>query len=115
MRTTRPSLRPAFDPADATLAWRYLPEMAVIVAVHLEAGVLAEAVAAASWAETALIVVVPVAAGVPPGLPPDAVTLELDDSDDSAAGAAIGRYAAALDRGDAPRDAYDALIASVSA
>jgi hypothetical protein len=102
------------EPADANLALRYLPEMGVIVAVHVDAAVLAEAVAAASWADTSLIVVVPPAAGVPSGLPDDAVTLELDDSDASSAGAAIGRYAAALDRGDAARDAYDALIASVS-
>ena len=102
------------EPADANLALRYLPEIGVIVAVHLDAAVLAEAVAAASWAETSLIVVVPPAAGVPSGLPADAVTLELDDSDDSSGGGAIGRYAAALDRGDAARDAYDALIASVS-
>jgi hypothetical protein len=88
--------------------------MGVIIAVHVDAAVLAEAVAAASWGDTSLIVVVPPAAGVPSGLPDDAVTLELDDPDDSSAGAAIGRYAAALDRGDAARDAYDALIASVS-
>lgn len=102
------------EPADANLALRYLPELDVIVAVHLDAAVLAEAVAAASWADTSLIVVVPTGTGVPPGLPADAITLELDDSDDSSAGGPIGRYAAALDRGDAARDAYDALIASVS-
>lgn len=109
--TTRGSV---LEPADANLALRYLPEMGVVVAVHLDAAVLAEAVAAASWAETSLIVIVAPGGGVPPGLPEDAVTLELDDSDDSSAGGAIGRYAAALDRGDAPRDAYDVLIASVS-
>ena len=108
---TRGSL---LEPADANLALRYLPEMGVIVAVHLDAAVLAEAVAAASWAEASLVVVVPGGAGVPPGVPQDAVTLELDDSDDSSAGGSIGRYAAALDRGDAAREAYDALIASVS-
>lgn len=105
---------PALDAADADLALRYLPEIDVIVAVHLDVAVMAQVLAAAAWAETSLIVVVAPGSGVPPGLPDDAVTLELDDSDDSATGAAIGRYAAGLDRGDAPRDAYDALIASVS-
>ncbi|HEX7345542.1 MAG TPA: hypothetical protein VF253_02035 [Candidatus Limnocylindrales bacterium] len=105
---------PALEAADADLALRYLPEMDVIVAVHLDAAVLGQALAAASWAETSLIVVVAPGTGVPPGLPVDAVTLELDDSDDSSAGRAIGRYAAALDRGEAARDAYDALIASMS-
>lgn len=104
---------PGLEPADANLALRYLPEMGVVVAVHLDLGVLAEAVAAAAWADASLIVVVPPGSGVPAGVPSDAVTLELDDPDDSAAGTAIGQYAAALDRGDAARDAYDALIASV--
>ena len=102
------------EPADANLALRYLPEMAVIVAVHLDAPVLAEAIAAASWAEASLIVVVSPGSGVPAGLPVDAVTVELDDSDDSSAGRSIGRYAAALGRGEAARDAYAALITSIS-
>jgi hypothetical protein len=104
----------ALEAADADLALRYLPEMDVIVAVHLDASVLAQALAAASWAETSLIIVVALGSGVPSGIPADAVTLEVDDSDDSSAGRAIGRYAAALDRGEKARDAYDALIASIS-
>ena len=103
------------EAADVNLALRYLPQIGVIVAVHLPDDVLAEAVAAATWADTALVVIVPAGASVPADLPPTAVTLEIDDQDDSAGGAAVGRYAAALDRGDSPRDAFEALVASVSA
>jgi hypothetical protein len=106
---------PRLEAADANLALRYLPQISVVVAVHLADDVLAEAVDAASWAETALVVVVRSGAGVPDGLPPRAVTLEVEDIEESAAGDAIGRYAAALDRGDAAREAYDALLASVRA
>jgi hypothetical protein len=103
------------EAADVNLALRYLPQIGVIVAVHLSDDVLAEAVAAATWADTALVVIVPAGTSVPKGLPPTAVTLEIDDQDESAAGAAVGRYAAALDRGDPPRDAFEALVTSVSA
>ncbi|HET8785483.1 MAG TPA: hypothetical protein VFM38_07610 [Candidatus Limnocylindrales bacterium] len=105
---------PRLEAADANLALRYLPQASVIVAVHLADDVLAEAIDGAAWAESALVVVVPPQAGVPAGLPANAVTLEVEDTDDSAAGGAIGRYAAALDRGETPRDAYDGLVAAVS-
>ena len=105
---------PRLEAADANLALRYLPQASVIVAVHLADDVLAEAIDGASWAESALVVVVPPQGGVPGGLPANAVTLEVEDTDGSAAGGAIGRYAAALDRGETPRDAYDGLVAAVS-
>jgi hypothetical protein len=104
---------PRLEAADANLALRYLPQISVIVAVHLAEEVLAEAIEAASWAEASLIVVVPPGAAVPAGVPESTVTLEAEDVDGSAAGAAIGRYAAALDRGETAHEAYDALIASV--
>ena len=103
---------PTLEAADAGLALRYLPEISVIVAVHLAPGVLAEAAAAAGWADTSLVVVVP-ADGVPPdGLPAGAVTLAAADGDESAVGGAVGRYAAALDRGDPAAAAYDVLVAA---
>jgi hypothetical protein len=104
---------PRLEAADANLALRYLPQISVVVPVHLTDDVLAEAVDAASWAETALVVVVRPGADVPDGLPPGTVTIEVEDIGESAAGDAIGRYAAALDRGGAAREAYDALLASV--
>jgi len=104
---------PTLEAADVDLALRYLPQVGVIVAVHAIDDVLSVAIAATSWAETALIVVVPSGASVPAGLPESAVTLEIDDQDESAAGEPVGRYAAALDRGVPARDAHDALVVSL--
>lgn len=107
---------PGLEAADVGLALRYLPELQVIVAVHLTSDVLAEAVAATSWAETSLIVAVPAdtaASDGPWAGPADALTVAVDDEDDSGAGAAIGRYAAALDGGQSDRAAFDALLAAI--
>jgi len=103
---------PTLEAADVGLALRYLPEIAVIVSVHLGSDVLSEAIAAAGWAETSLVVVVPAGDGPPDGLPERAVTLSAADDDESAVGRAIGRYAAALDRGQPADAAYEALLAA---
>ncbi len=102
----------SLDAGDAGLALRYLPEIAVIVAVHPPADVLVEAVAAAGWADTSLVIVLPEGAEPPTGLPHDAVTLAARDADESGVGAAIGRYSAAVDRGERAAAAYDALVAA---
>jgi len=107
--------RPILDGADAGLALRYLPEIGVIVAVHVGADALSEAVAAATWAETSLVAVVQPDQDAAGGLPVGSLSLAVADEDESAAGAAIGRYAAAIDRGVAASDAYAALVASGSA
>ena len=103
---------PSLDAADANLALRYLPEISVIVAVHLASDVLAEAIAAAGWAETALVVVAPEEDEPHVGLPGNAVTIGAADADESGVGAAIGRYAAALDGGEPLESAYEALLAT---
>ncbi len=105
---------PALEAADVGLALRYLPELAVIVTVHVTPGVIDEAVAASSWAETSLIVVLRPEEPVAEGLPEQAVVVAVADDDDMGAGAgsAIGRYAAALDQGEPAAEAFDALVAS---
>ena len=105
---------PVLEAADVGLAMRYLPELAVIVTVHVAPEVVAEAVAAADWARTSLIVVVDPAADPPDGLPTGAVAIAVADHDElgAGAGAAIGTYAAALDRGDAADAAYAELKAT---
>jgi hypothetical protein len=105
---------PALDAADVGLALRYLPELAVIVTVHVTPDVVDEAVAAAGWAQTSLVVVLRPEEPVPEGLPEQAVVVAVADHDDieAGAGAAIGRYAAALDQGEAAAEAFDALVAS---
>jgi len=105
---------PALEAADVGLALRYLPELAVIVTVHVTPDVVDEAGAAAGWAQTSLIVVLRPGEAVPEDLPEHAVAVAVADDDDIGAGAgsAIGRYAAALDQGEPAAEAFDALVAS---
>ena len=116
-RATRPGAEnhdsPVLEAADVGLALRYLPELGVIVTVHVAPEVVAEAAAAAGWARTGLIVVVDPASEIPDGLPDDALALAAEDVDDlGGIGAAIGRYAASLDQGRPADAAYAELIAA---
>jgi sugar/nucleoside kinase (ribokinase family) len=108
---------PVLDAADVGLALRYLPELAVIVTVHASPEVVEEAVAASGWAQTALIVVVSPDAAAPEGLPEAATAVAVADDDEleGGAGAAIGRYAAAIDQGEPGSAAYAELVATGSA
>ena len=108
---------PVLEAADVGLALRYLPELAVIVTVHTTPDVVEEAVAASGWAQTALIVVVSPDAAAPEGLPETATVVAVADDDEleSGAGAAIGRYASALDHGEPAAEAYAELVATGSA
>jgi hypothetical protein len=108
---------PVLEAADVGLALRYLPELAVIVTVLASPDVVDEAVAASGWAETALIVVVSPEAAAPEGLPDAATVVAVADDDDleGGAGAAIGRYAAAIDQGEPGSEAYAELVATGSA
>ena len=105
---------PVLEAADVGLALRYLPELAAIVTVHATPDVVAEAAAASGWAQTSLIVVVAPDAVVPEGLPASAIVGAVADEDELGvgAGAAIGRYAAAIDRGEPTADAYAELVAT---
>ncbi len=109
-----PAASPVLEAADVSLAMRYLPELAVIVTVHVAPEVVAEAVAAAGWARTGLIVVVDPAADPPEVLPEGALAIAVADEDElgAGAGAAIGRYAAAIDRGEPADAAYAELKAT---
>ena len=104
---------PELDAADVGLALRYLPELAVIVAVHVAPDVVAETVSASGWARTALIVVADPASPAPEGLPDDALALAVDDVGElGGVGGAIGRYAASLDQGRPADAAYAELVAT---
>jgi pfkB family carbohydrate kinase len=107
---------PVLDAADVGLALRYLPELGVIVTVHATAEIVAEAAAASGWSRTVLIVVVEPGTPLPGDLPASAVALAVADDDElgGGAGAAIGRYAAAIDRGEPADAAYQELIATAS-
>lgn len=111
----RPAAGPGLvlEPADLALGLRYLRDYRVVVAVEPLAEGCATVVAeAASFVDAPLVVV------AAPGLAlPDAygaaTVLEAPAEDpDGAFAALVGRFAAALDRGDAPGDALRAAVAA---
>jgi hypothetical protein len=103
------------DAADVALALRYLTDFRVVVLVHPSSeAVVSEVAAAAAWAGAHVVALL--APGDPPaaGLPPEALVLEVMSSNEDVGGL-VGHYAAAIDRGDPPADAFAALRAEVGA
>jgi hypothetical protein len=104
---------PTLEPADLALGLRYLRDYRVVVAVEPivdgGAAVIAEAV---SFADAHLVVV------ALPGQVVSAAYLEAtlieapEDDPDGAFAGLVGRYAAALDRGVAPAEAFRAVTAA---
>lgn len=99
---------PRLEPADVSLGLRYLTTFSVLVVTDdVPAAVLPVAVEAASFAGARLVVLLPASGGTPPSLPEDATVLSAPDvADDGEFGAFIGGYAAALDRGLEPAEAF---------
>ena len=104
---TRNAGGPILDAADLELALRYLPDYRVVViAQALDAAAVTAVVEAARWAGAALVVATP-SAGETPDLPDDATVLEAPTDDAEGAFATlVGRYAAALDGGAQPAEAF---------
>lgn len=102
------SAAPALEAGDVELAMRYLPSFrVVVVADDVPEAVLPAAVAGASFAEASLVVVIPAGGRVPAVVPPGATVLEAPPTPDAGELASlVGRYAAALDRGMAPAEAF---------
>ncbi len=100
---------PVLEPADLALGLRYLRDYQVVVAVEpTAAGAAAVIGEAAAFADAALVVVARPGLATPAAYA--AVTLieaPAEDPDGVFAGL-VGRYAAALDRGIAPADAFRA-------
>ncbi len=105
-------LRPTLDAADVSLALRYLTDFGVLVAVHPSSDLLAEAVSAAGWASARLVVVLESEGDVPAGMPADALVVAAAADDAEGVGERIGRYAAAVSRGDDAAAAYRDLTAA---
>jgi hypothetical protein len=104
----------SLEPADIELALRYLPDYRVLVAAApLAEASLAVAIAAAGWNGAAFVVIVP-AGGTQPPAGPDATIIEapVEDPDDAFAGI-VGAYAAAIDRGEEPAEAFATASTSV--
>ena len=97
---------PTLDPADIELALHYLPDYRVLVIAEPLAPAALEVVLAASrWSGAALVVVVP--RGSEQADVPDATILEAPEDDpDDAFASMVGGYAAALDRGEEPAEAF---------
>ena len=106
---------PRLDAADVDLGLRYLPDYRVIVVADaLDDDGLDAASSAARWANAALIVILPADSGAPPSLDSSATVLEAPPAEPEGAFAAlVGRYAAALDRGTPPDEAFAAASAAV--
>ncbi len=100
-------LTPIVDSGDLQLALRYLPDYrVVVVADGLDDAARETVVAATRWAGAQLIVVVPSRSMVS-NLPDDATILEAPAIDpDGAFATVVGGYAAALDSGVSPAEAF---------
>ena len=109
--TAGPDADHALEREDVGLALRYITDFDVVVAVHVGREVLLEVAEASGWASAHLVVVGRSGDDAPASIPGDSLVI-VDDSDDgeSAVGAAIGRYAAAVERGEDPKTAYGSIL-----
>lgn len=105
---------PALEAADVDLGLRYLNEFEVVVlAEPADPEIVAIVADAVRWGEARMILVVGAGDRVPDGLPPDVVVFEAPDADpDGVFAALVGTFAAALDDGSEPAEAFRASIAA---
>jgi len=101
-----PAARPGLDAGDVSLAMRYLAEARVVVLAEPLPELAVEAVVeGATFAGARLVVLLPPGA-TPPRLPAEATLLEAPAVDDGSFGRVVGAFAAALDAGSEPADAF---------
>jgi hypothetical protein len=105
---------PALEAADVDLGLRYLTEFGVVVVADVVAPEIVAVVAdAARWGGARMILVVAAGERPPDGLPEDVVVLAAPDDDpDGVFATLVGTFAAALDEGTDPGEAFRASIAS---
>jgi sugar/nucleoside kinase (ribokinase family) len=101
---------PRLEPEDVELGLRYLTDFSVLVVTDdVPRDALAVAVESAAFAGARLVVLVPSGDSPPEEMPADGTVLAAPDSpDDGEFGALVGAYAAALDGGMEPADAFRA-------
>ena len=111
-RHAEPAAESSLDAADVELALRYLTEYSVVVlADPAGADVLKVVADASGWVGARLILVVPPGQPIPEDLPADVIVFEAPDGDpDGAFASFVGTFAAALDEGDDPADAFRSSI-----
>jgi hypothetical protein len=103
------------EAADLELALRYLPDIRVIVVVAMPPAVVQASSDHAGWSGTELVVVQrsgrgeATDGGTPPAVPEGAIVLEAPASDpDGSFAGLVGMFAARLDSGATPADAWAA-------
>ncbi len=109
-----PTSRPTLDAADVELGLRYLADVDVLVLAE-PAGqdVVRVAADAARWNGAQLLIVVDAGADLPDGLPADAIVFEAPADDrDGVFATLLGTFAAALDDGTDPGEAFRSSIAA---
>lgn len=105
---------PALEAADVDLGLRYLTDFAVVVLAEPVSPEIISIVAdAARWGEARMILVVGAGERLADDLPDDVVVLAAPDADpDGVFATLVGTFAAALDEGVDPGEAFRASIAS---
>ena len=105
---------PALEAADVELGLRYLTDFSVVIlAEPADAETIAVVAAAARWGEARMILVVGTDQPVPDKLPDDVVVFESPPDDpDGVFADLVGAFAAALDEGTEPAEAFRSSIAS---
>jgi hypothetical protein len=102
---------PRLQPADVALGLQYLTAFGVlVVADDAPPEVLPACVDGAAFAGASLVVLVREGSVPPPDLPAAATVLEAPARDDGAFGTLVGLYAARLDAGDDPAQAFSAAL-----
>lgn len=109
-----PLERPTLDAADVDLGLRYLTEFAVLVLAEPAGRDVVQVVAeAARWTAAQLLLVVEVGTALTDGLPSDAIVFEAPADDrDGVFAMLVGTFAAALDVGADPAEAFRSAIAA---
>ena len=107
-----PSNRATLDAADVELGLRYLTEFAVLVLAEPAGPEVVKVVAeAARWNAARLLMVVDAGTGSADGLPSEAIVFEAPTDDrDGAFATLVGTFAAALDDGADPGEAFRTSI-----
>ena len=105
---------PVLDVGDVDLGLRYLMQIDVLVLAEPSHPEIVKVVAdAARWGESTLVLVVGPGTSVPDDLPPDAIVFEAPETDpDGVFAEFVGLFAAALDDGTEPGEAFRAAIAT---
>ncbi|MBA2700452.1 MAG: hypothetical protein H0U58_01965 [Chloroflexi bacterium] len=106
---------PTLDGDDVDLALRYLTDYRVIVVAGARGvDIVRVAAAAADWASAHLVVALPAGTTAAAGLPDAALVVTAEDGDGGALAGLLGVYAARVDQGAPPADAFTAFRQTVA-